>query len=127
MIVNVTLVHHVESHVCTGAYSRTSSEILFNELHWVSLKARRTLSKMTHFYRIVNGHVPSYLSCKITIVSTHVRRTRHQNNQSCRVIECFCRLKCYKRSSFPDSSRVRNSLGIMNCLVVYPHPYLGRR
>ena len=45
--------------VCTGAYSRTCTDLLIKELCWNSLKSHRKLLKMSHFFCIVNKLVPS--------------------------------------------------------------------
>jgi len=96
--------------VCTGAYSRTSSALLLDELYWNSLKSRRKLIRMSFFYNIVNGHVPLYLQRKISIAPVRSMRTRLTGGRSLRILERFCRLESSRRSFFNDCARVWNGL-----------------
>ena len=44
----------------TGAWRRTSREILYNELGWESLNLRRWSRRLVMFYKTVNNSTPEY-------------------------------------------------------------------
>ena len=57
------MVHHRGARIVTGGHFSTNiNTLLYEELGWETLQARRTLHKQVQFYKIANGHSPSYLS-----------------------------------------------------------------
>lgn len=48
--------------ICTGAYQRTESSKLLDELGWETLQSRRYCQTLVYFYKIRNGLSPDYLS-----------------------------------------------------------------
>ena len=52
--------------IVSGCWQGTNPERLYDELSWESMSNRRWVRRLTLFYKISNGHTPSYLADQIT-------------------------------------------------------------
>ena len=52
--------------IASGCWQSTNREGLYDELGWESMSNRRWFRRLTPFYKISNGHTPSYLADQIT-------------------------------------------------------------
>lgn len=96
----------------TGAHFRSPTNDLLTDVGWETLKTRRTLHKLTEFYKINDERIttPEYLT-RITLPtrSQETRRTlRNANN----ITTHRHRLTLFRNSFFPDSTHKWNSLSI---------------
>ena len=69
--------------ICTGAFRITSHEILLKELGWSKLENRRTLHRLTLFYKIIHSLTPVYLRQACTIIPQNTDNYQSRQNNSC--------------------------------------------
>ena len=55
-------VQYKKALIAYGCWQGTSRERIYKKLGWESLSSRRWARRLTTFYKIQNGHAPSYLS-----------------------------------------------------------------
>ena len=87
----------------TGAIRGTSSEKLYQELGFESLKDRRWLRWLCYLYKIVNTKQPAYL---YDLIPPFQRSSR---NKGC-IYEPFCRTVSFKNSFLPYAIKEWNKL-----------------
>ena len=68
--------------ICTGAFRITSHERLLKELGWSKLKNRRTLHRLTLFYKIVHSLTPLYLRQAYTSIPYKTDNYQLRRNNS---------------------------------------------
>ena len=96
--------------IVTGLTRSTHLERLYSEVGWFPLSQHRKERKLTTLYKIIHGLAPSYLTDLLpqTIASNLGYNLRNRQDY----IEPRCRLELYKRSFFPSSISLWNSLQI---------------
>ena len=65
---------------------------------------------MAYFFKIVKGLSPLYLNTRIIFKPPQLRISRALSRNSVQITEPQCRLSGYKKSFFPDCTRLWNSL-----------------
>ena len=103
----------IQRHVglfCTSAYLRTPQTLLLNELGWEELSVRRKFHCLVQMYKIQTNCVPHYLSkiCPPTRDQTSQYSLRNSQN----ILPIFCKYACFKRSFFPFTIHLWNSLDL---------------
>ena len=94
--------------VCTGSLWNTNRESLLTELGWERLETRRKYFKLTMFYRIKQGLVPSYLK-NFPLVSTSECSPYNLRNPD-RLRLPRARTNKYINSFIPSSIKIWNDL-----------------
>ena len=96
--------------IVTGLTRSTHLERLYSEVGWFPLSQHRKERKLTTLYKIIHGLAPSYLTDLLPQTIGSNIGYDLQNRQD--YIEPRCRLELYKRSFFPSSISLWNSLQI---------------
>ena len=111
---SITLSQRIESvqysaaRVCTGALLTTSRNNLLQELGWKTLADRRQIHKLTHYYKMTNQLVPSYLHSIVPGRVGDVSRYPLRNARNRSLIAS--RTSKYKSSFLPSTTVLWNSL-----------------
>ena len=94
--------------VCSGAFKITSHEKLLKELGWSKLESRRSMHRLTLFYKIANSLTPSYLqqTCRLIPHNTNNYRLRRNNS----FLVPFIRKEIFSKSYFPKTIREWNNM-----------------
>ena len=93
---------------CTGAITRTSTDLLLNEIGWDSLESRRKLQRLCIYNNMCRGEAPNYL-LELLPNRRDTRagyRLRNPLNRS----SIKCRLNNYYNSFVPKTTRDWNTL-----------------
>ena len=99
--------------MCTGAIRRTHTTNLLSELQWPTLKSRRTMSKMSWFYKIWTKQVPEYLFSLLFNVSyINQSNSRLATSQYINLVGPKYNTTKYCKSFFPDCIRQWNVIRV---------------
>ena len=106
--------------IITGAILRTSTEVLYKELGWTSLKERRKASRLGLLHKIVNDNAPPYL--QECLPDTVGNRSRYPLRNRDDIENLNVRLNVYENSFFPRTiveynnvdSDIRDSIATEN-------------
>ena len=83
--------------IVSGFWQGTNCERLYDELGWESMSNRRWFRRLTLYYKISNGHTPSYLADQITERSEMNINLRRRHS----IISPPSRTERYTNSFFP--------------------------
>lgn len=94
--------------IVTGGTKLVSLEELYRECGWEKLEKRRENHKLIQFYKMINGHTPSYLNELIPNQhnQTHQYNTRNSNN----IVNIQCKTSYHFNSFIPSTIRLWNLL-----------------
>ena len=100
--------HKLDSIQRDSARLVTGIELLFRDVGWQLLRARRTHQRLTLFYKVVNGLAPSYMN---PIMPDRTRdRTRYPLRNAGNYTVPLRRLQCLSTSFIPATLSDWNSL-----------------
>ena len=85
--------------ICTGAFRITSHERLLKELGWSKLENRRTLHRLTLFYKIIHSLTPIYLRQACTIIPHNT--DNYQLRRSNSFLLPIIKKEIFSKSYFP--------------------------
>ena len=94
--------------VVSGALKGTSKQKVLAELGWENLKTRRLIHKLLLFYKIVNGHTPSFL--RDILPSKVKEKSRFSLRKGDNFSPFIVRSERFKYSFFPSSVSLWNKL-----------------
>ena len=89
---------------CTGAFNRTNTERLYEELGWASLESRRTYYSVLQIYKMAHRLSPDYLTSLLP------PRQRHRRTTDFTPIKC--NTSKYQHSFIPAGIQQWNSLSV---------------
>ena len=96
------------SRVVTGTTRYASKILLYNETGWLPLSTRRTIHRLTLFYKIINNECPKHLNTKFEYYNSN--RTLHNTRNANNLPIPLCKTETYRYSFFPSSIRLWNTL-----------------
>jgi hypothetical protein len=96
--------------ICTKAYRHTSTERLYHELGWNSLKTRRKVHKFNIFYQIINRLTPNYLYNNIANILE--RERTHNTRGTGNLCRFKTRISSFYNSYFPCMARTWNTISL---------------
>ena len=124
-----------------GAVRGTSHHKIYSESGFIPLKERRKRHKLMHFFKIVNGYSPNYLSDLLPPLVSSIN-PYHRRNPLERRVPAY-RTETYRKSFFPSTTHLWNELPTYvkefqsicqfknylrsEDLVIPPYYYLGNR
>ena len=124
----IALVNKRAGSIISGAIRDTSSNIIYNELGWVTMESRRKFHRLVTLHKIINGKTPDYLRNCPAIVrdwnapSPNVRNiVDHEKLREALAKEMPCRNKLYSYGHRKTSilhTRIR-----MGCSALTGHLY----
>ena len=105
--------------IVTGATKSCPKTKILEETGWDSLETRRYKHRMLTFYKMVNGHTPSYLQLIVPPSVHQVSQRNLRNNQNLTVPRA--RSNMYNNSFIPQATREWNLLPneAKNCTSIY--------
>jgi hypothetical protein len=86
----------------------TSRSRVLEDLAWEDMKTRRLVHKLILYFKIVNNHVPEYLSKLLP--QTVEQRSGLSLRQSFNISLFFVRTERFKKSFFPSATMLWNSV-----------------
>ena len=93
----------------TGTWQGSNRNKLYDELGWESLNYRRWFRRLVLFFKIHNGHSPSYLKNNLPPLRRMIYRATYNNNKS-----IYSTIKCkttkFMNSFFPDTVKSWNGI-----------------
>ena len=92
------------SRVVTGTTRYASKNLLYNETGWLPLSTRRTIHRLTLFYKIINNECPKHLHTKFEYYNSN--RTLHNTRNANNLPIPLCKTETYRHSFFPSSIRL---------------------
>ena len=101
-------IQHEAARIVSGCTRLVSIRFLYDEIGWESLETRRYKHKLIHFYKIINGFCPDYLS-QIAPQSVGDRSARMLRNSS-HLVGIGARTSLYGNSFLPSAINAWNSL-----------------
>ena len=100
---------HLEAlRIITGSVRGTSHEKLYRESGFITLKARRDRHKLLMFFKLINGHLPNYLSAYIPPLVSDIN-PYHRRRPFERQVP-VSRTELYRHSFFPSTTVLWNNL-----------------
>ena len=96
--------------ICTGAFRHTSNERLLNELGWERMESRRTIHRLTLFYKIYRSLTPPYLRDICNLVPHNTDTYNLRRNHS--ILIPFIRRELFSKSFYPKTIREWNNLSL---------------
>ena len=94
--------------IITGAIKGTSTNIMYNELGWTSMKHRRDVHSLCLFHKIINGKAPQYLIDELP-KKVGIRTDRNLRNRD-DYSQLAARTNTYSKSFFPSTVKLWNAL-----------------
>jgi len=94
--------------LCTGAYRRSGTDKLIEEIGWETLEVRRRYQRLVLLYKIHNGLTPRYLHSMLPM--TCGQRTGYSLRNTNQYTIPFCRTGRYKLSFVPATIKDWNEL-----------------
>ena len=94
--------------IVTGLTAYASTESIFTETGWESLKCRREQRKLVLFYKIVNGDCPEYLTDLLPPLVSDITPYNLRSGQNYIIPQA--NLTIYQQSFFPATLKLWNSL-----------------
>ena len=104
------LIEHVQYHsamVVSGAMRGICRSRVLEDLAWEDMKTRRLVHKLILNFKIVNNHVPEYLSKLLP--QTVEQRSGLSLRQSANISLFFVRTERFKKSFFPSATMLWNT------------------
>ena len=96
------------SRVVIGTTRYASKNLLYSETGWLPLSTRRTIHRLTLFYKIINNECPKHLNTKFEYYNSN--RTLHNTRNANNLPIPLCKTETYRHSLFPSSIRLWNTL-----------------
>lgn len=96
--------------IVTGLPIFATSETLYSETGWETLKIRRYVAKMSTMFKIHKGTVPEYLNTCNIVPNKHENVSKYNTRNKEQFIIPRCRLELFKKSFVPDAVKQWNLL-----------------
>ena len=94
--------------IISGAIRATSSNVIYNELGWVTMESMRKFHRLITFHKIINGKTPDYLrNCLPQRVQD---TTSYSRRDADNLVTMPTRIEIYYKSFFPAKVRDWNAL-----------------
>ena len=103
-------VQYDAARICTGAFWNTNRVSLLSELGWGTLETRRMLVRLNLLFKMINGHVPSYLSMILTPLVSSVHHYPLRNTHHLRLPTVTT--SRYQKAFLPSTIKLWNQLPV---------------
>ena len=101
-------VQYEAAKIVTGAMKGTSRHSLMQEIGWEDMKTRRSIHKLTFYFKIINNLTPNYLK---ELLPSQVFERTHYFLRSYPDFTLFpVRTERFKKSFFPSSTMLWNDI-----------------